>query len=319
MTTFSLDQKFVSKVTGVGYSDLPLMGIDLSPQPNAEQQAIFLEKLSRSDTAREMARRKWLENSSVPLKERVAKRGTALLEFMATPRAFVRSYAMFKGRRQSSERTLIDEFATRAWAVYITNISQEHVQKSTFNPSNISREFLRSVSKLSVRERGPKLALDAVREIGICVVLESGLPGMSVDGASFHIAGSAPVLALTLRHDRLDNFWFTLFHEIGHIYLHLNEPGDEIFVDSLDDFDKDELEVEAEANAFAKDSLIPRDIWLRSDAHRFGSEASVLDLAKHLGIHPAIVAGRIRYERREYRIFNDLIGRGLLRDVVFTA
>jgi HTH-type transcriptional regulator/antitoxin HigA len=139
---------------------------------------------------------------------------------------------------------------------------------------------------------------------------------MSVDGVSLHDEHVGPVLAMTLRHDRLDNFWFTLLHEIGHICLHLHHPGNAVFVDSEDE-DNEDSEVEAEANAFAKDGLIPRDVWLRSDAHRRGDEASVLNLARKLGIHPAIVAGRLRFERRDYRMFPGLIGIGQVRSLIF--
>jgi HTH-type transcriptional regulator/antitoxin HigA len=45
----------------------------------------------------------------------------------------------------------------------------------------------------------------------------------------------------------------------------------------------------------------------------------VVSLAKQLGIHPAIVAGRIRYERKEFRIFTNLVGIGGVRDIIFTS
>jgi HTH-type transcriptional regulator/antitoxin HigA len=173
-----------------------------------------------------------------------------------------------------------------------------------------------ALAKLSTHREGPKLAIAAVRNIGIHVVVEDGLPGMSVDGASFHHPETGPVIGLTARHDRLDNFWFTLVHELGHICLHLEKPSAEVFVDAEEDDATDTIEAEAEANAFAKDALIPRDTWIRSHVHRLGSEAAVIALAKQLGVHPAIVAGRIRYERREFRIFNDLIGRGRVREVI---
>jgi len=64
-----------------------------------------------------------------------------------------------------------------------------------------------------------------------------------------------------------------------------------MFIDWLKEGTSDEQEAEAEANTFAKDGLIPRDLWLRSDAYRLGSEGGVLNLAKQLGVHPAIVAG----------------------------
>lgn len=317
MTTFSLRQDWVSRVTNSDSSDVPVMGVNQSPFPDVEELSSFLQKLSRSETVREMSRRKWLKPTQASPKERVAERGFALFEFLTVSRETVPAYAMFKGRRVATKRNVLDELATRAWVAHITDVAQEYSRKVPFQASNIGKEFLGSLVQLSSREHGPKLALDAVREIGISVVVESGLPGMSVDGASFHTAKIGPVLALTIRHDRLDNFWFTLFHEIGHIYLHLREPGGDIFVDSEEKDDSDEVEAEAEANAFAKDALIPRDVWLRSDAYRFGREPSVIALSKQLGIHPAIVAGRFRFERRDFGIFDHLIGRGQVRNQFF--
>jgi HTH-type transcriptional regulator/antitoxin HigA len=206
-----------------------------------------------------------------------------------------------------------------AWVAHVLDTVRANAPQERFTPSSLSDDFVRKLAKLSVREDGPRQALEAVREIGISLVIESGLPGMSVDGASLHTSTAGPVLALTLRYDRLDNFWFTLLHELGHIALHLSEPSAEVFIDSLEDRIDDEQEAEAEANAFAKDGLIPRDVWLRSDAYRLGSERSALNLAKQLGVHPAIVAGRIRYERRNFQIFNELVGEGGVRDVIFAG
>lgn len=317
MTTFELSQQWVSKVTMSEEPDMPVIGAAPIQAPSRDELKAVLEELSRSETVREMSRRKWIQPAAATLRNRVAERGDALLNFLVAHSAVTPAYAMFKGRRPNAKQALLDDFATRAWVGHLTQIARSCRVATVFRPSNIDRRFLTTLAQLSTREKGPALALDAVRELGICVILESGLPGMSVDGASFHVAGAAPVVALTARYDRLDNFWFTLFHEIGHIALHLADPSSDVFVDAEETSDGNEVEAEAEANAFAKDSLIPRDLWLRSDAYRSGSEASVVALAKQLEIHPAIVAGRIRYERRDFRIFDRLIGRGLVREVIF--
>lgn len=318
MTTFSLGQQWVSKITMSDEPDVPIVGATPVPEPSRQELDAVLDKLSRSETVREMSRRKWIHAVGTSTKNRIAERSNALLEFLTANRSVTTpEYAKFKGRRASVKQSAMDDFATNAWVGYVTHLAHQCEVATAFQPEHIDRKFLTALAQLSVRNNGPALALDAVREIGICVILENGLPGMSVDGASFHLTSQYPVVALTARHDRLDNFWFTLFHEIGHIALHLGNPGDEVFVDSEEVNGANDLEEEAEANAFAKDSLIPRDIWLRSDAYRLGSEASVRTLAKQLNIHPAIVAGRIRYERRDFRIFNDLIGRGQVREVIF--
>lgn len=317
MTTISLGQAWVSRVTKSSAPDVSVIGADLSPLPNATQLKLVLNKLALSEGAREMVRRKWFQ--PVTTNDKVAARGHALFDFLFASKSSRPAFAMFKGRRLTAQRDLFDEIFTMAWIAHVTDTASSQSSGGVFKTSNISDDFISHIARLSARRDGPKQVLEALRGIGICVVIESGLPGMSVDGASFHTKQVGPVLALTLRHDRLDNFWFTLLHEVGHIALHLSDPSDDVFVDSVEDGESDDdQEAEAEANAFAKDSLIPRDTWLRSDAHRFGNESSVVSLAKQLGIHPAIVAGRIRYERRDFRIFNNLVGFGEVRDFIFT-
>lgn len=316
MTNFSLGQAWVSRVTKSDAPDLPVIGGGPSPIPDAAQLEVVLRKLALSNAAREMARRKWFQIGSI--KDKVAERGEALFEFLFGGRASRPAFAMFKGRRLSAQRDLFEEIATMAWIAHVTDTAQSQPRKAVFKVSSISDEFVHRLVRLSVISDGPKQALEAVRKVGINVVIESGLPGMSVDGASFHTRESGPVLAMTLRYDRLDNFWFTLLHELGHIALHLADPSDDVFVDTMEDGQNDDQETEAEADAFAKDSLIPRDTWLRSDARRLGSEGSIVSLARELSIHPAIVAGRIRYERKEFRIFNELVGVGCVRDLILT-
>jgi HTH-type transcriptional regulator / antitoxin HigA len=315
MTNFSLGQAWVSRVTNANAADVPIIGGDVSPAPEIAQFHALLRELSVTETAREMVRRRWIQPKGT--QDKVAERGEALFDFVFARSAHSPAFAMFKGRRLSAQRDLVEEIATRAWVAHVVDRGRENAPRVKFEPSNLSDDFIRRLVKLSVRDDGPTRALAAVREIGIGVVVESGLPGMSVDGASLNTSAAGPMLALTLRYDRLDNFWFTLLHELGHIAWHLGDPSDNVFIDSLEDNASDEQEAEAEANAFAKDGLIPRDLWLRSDAYRLGTAGSVLSLANQIGVHPAIVAGRIRYERRDFRIFSDLVGLGGVRDVIF--
>jgi HTH-type transcriptional regulator/antitoxin HigA len=316
MTNFSLGQTWVSRITQSDDTDVPVMGGEPSPLPNVAQLRTVLHKLGLSEAAREMVRRKWFQPENI--KDKVVERGEALFQFLFAQRNDRPAFARFRGRRLNVQRDLFEEISTMAWIAHVTDTARSQPTRSTFKATRVSDEFVQRLAKLSVLDDGPKRALEVVRDIGIKVVVEGVLPGMSLDGASLHPTGAGPVLAMTLRYDRLDNFWFTLLHELGHIALHLAEPTEDVFVDSIEDGEGDNQEAEAEADAFAKDGLVPRDTWLRSDARRLGSEGSVVSLAKQLGIHPAIVAGRIRYERKEFRIFNDLVGVGGVRDLIFT-
>jgi HTH-type transcriptional regulator/antitoxin HigA len=136
---------------------------------------------------------------------------------------------------------------------------------------------------------------------------------MSLDGASF-LAGDIPVIGLTLLRDSLDNFWFTLLHEVAHIILHYRTGLSAGFFDDLTENDIDEFEVEA--NQFAGNLLIPEEAWARSPARISKTVEPIERFAEQLGISPAIVFGRIRMERNNYSIFSNQIGRGVVRKLL---
>ncbi|WP_230586887.1 ImmA/IrrE family metallo-endopeptidase, partial [Ralstonia solanacearum] len=125
-----------------------------------------------------------------------------------------------------------------------------------------SSEFLREIAQLSWFEQGPLLAVEFLEKHGIVVVIEPQLKGTALDGAALKDSDGTPIIALTLRQDRLDNFWFTLLHEVAHLWKHVDQ--DETFLDDLDASSEDRREVEA--NRLAREAFIPRVTWKRSDA-----------------------------------------------------
>src|SRR5690349_14555388 len=208
MKKFSLGQTWVSRVTTASLPDVSVIGADVSSIPDAAHFHALLRELALTETVREMVRRKWIQPKS--LKDKVADRGDAMFDFLFARSAQRPALAMFKGRRLSAQRDLIEDVATMAWVAHVLDTARANAPRVKFKPSSLSDGFVRKLAKLSVRDDGPRRALAAVREIGISLVVESGLPGMSVDGASLHTSAAGAVLALTLRYDRLDNFWFTL-------------------------------------------------------------------------------------------------------------
>jgi HTH-type transcriptional regulator / antitoxin HigA len=118
------------------------------------------------------------------------------------------------------------------------------------------------------------------------------------------------VIALTLRHDRLDNFWFCLFHELAHVTKHLRGDEADAFFDNLDEKDGG---VESEADEFALDGLIPPREWAKIKKTTRLTAKFITEEARRLVVHPAVVAGRIRRERHDYSIFSQLVGQGQVR------
>ena len=180
-----------------------------------------------------------------------------------------------------------------------------------YRQGTITAAFLSELARLSYLDAGPKLAKEFLNKSGIHLLIEPHLPKTHLDGAVIKMPDGSPLIALTLRHDRLDNFWFTLFHELAHAALHLEKADFEAFYDNLDDPGRDQLE--KEADAMATEALIPVKQWKSSGLVKHASAEAVIRFADQLRICPAIPAGRVRFERNNYMLLKDLVGNGKVR------
>lgn len=212
-------------------------------------------------------------------------------------------------RTLSGQAEGTDKFALYAWIARVLIRSREIKRPETrYLNGSITEEFLRQLAKLSRSGEGPLLAREFLAMKGIVLVIEPHLPKTRLDGAAMLDEDGTPVIGLTLRHDRVDNFWFTLMHELVHVQRHLNRQG-QAFVDEFE-LSSGSDAVETEADLAAAEAFIPRTIWKSSDAFRLKRADAIAQLAATLAIHPAIIAGRIRRETGNYRILKDLVGQG---------
>jgi len=164
----------------------------------------------------------------------------------------------------------------------------------------------RELARLSREKNGIGKVAVTLAGMGIVLVVLKHLPGTYLDGAAMCRPDGAAVIALTLRHDRIDNFWFTLLHEFCHATRHLD--GKTLLI--LDDLDISSSDaIEEEADRFAEDTLIPATFRERCAA-AWMSTAEIVEIAAEVGVHPAIVAGRWQREHGEYRRFAKMLGRG---------
>jgi HTH-type transcriptional regulator/antitoxin HigA len=149
--------------------------------------------------------------------------------------------------------------------------------------------------------------------LGIVLIWESGLPSLKLDGAVFSVPTGHIVVALSLRYPRLDNFWFTLLHELAHVVLH----ADQLTTPILDDLDAppDDL-TEKQADRLAADSLIPRNEWRSCPAKYTNSTKDVVQFANRLGIPAQCVAGRLQRELARYDLFSELVNQYNVRELL---
>lgn len=202
-----------------------------------------------------------------------------------------------------------------AWKARVLDVARKrkvNQRLPTYQPEAVDTAFLAQVVHLSWHQNGMRLACEVIEGKGIPVVIEPHLAGTQLDGAAFLDQGGVPVIGLTLRFDRIDHFWFTLLHELAHVMKHLSNPGD-AFLDRLEDSDATET-LEIEANRIARDALISRAAWRRSEVVSAPSRERIVRFAKEQMVHPAIVAGRVRRESGNFRVFGDLLGANEVRN-----
>jgi HTH-type transcriptional regulator/antitoxin HigA len=178
--------------------------------------------------------------------------------------------------------------------------AQEELLTSKYEKGTVDIDWMRKLAQLSWSDQGPLLAKEYLNRNGIHLIIEPHLPKTYLDGAVCLSGSGSPVVALTLRHDRLDNFWFSLMHELAHIALHLD--GTEAwYIDDLDAEGGDQIE--QEADALAQEALVPAEYW---ESFSGTDSSSVRSLAKRLSISPCIIAGRLRHESKNHQMFNTL-------------
>jgi HTH-type transcriptional regulator / antitoxin HigA len=204
-----------------------------------------------------------------------------------------------------------DEHALAAWRIRVATLALRETLPA-YQPGTVAADFLRELARLSYLDSGPLLAKEFLNKNGIHLICEPHLPKTHLDGAALRLPDGSPAVALTLRFDRLDNFWFTLFHELAHVALHLYETEVDAFFDDLtDDGKKDKCE--KEADELASEVLIPGSDWKTARLRKNSPTVSVITFAEKQRISPAIPAGRVRYESKDYKVFKSLIGAGKLR------
>lgn len=201
----------------------------------------------------------------------------------------------------------MDKQALVAWSGYIIKKANELEYKTTFKKDSINLAFMQEVAKLSAEPNGPILACEFLKDHGIGLIIEPHFPQTYLDGATITKNKEHPVIGLTLRHDRLDNFWFTLMHELAHIALHFDQNIN-LFYDDLDTPDTSNTQ-ESEADHLAGEALIPQSKWENSPAKLIPSPIAAQSLAKELGIHVAIVAGKMRHDGGKYQYLNTIVNK----------
>ncbi|MGA2531101.1 MAG: HigA family addiction module antitoxin [Acidimicrobiales bacterium] len=162
-----------------------------------------------------------------------------------------------------------------------------------------AKAFRHAVDEFRSLTRGdPLLIIDRIKDLaaasGVVLVLTPELRGTHLSGAARWLTADRALIQLSLRHKTDDQFWFSLFHEAGHIL----EADRRNYVDSSQPGDKTSSKFERAADTFARDILIPPEAYGTLVSAGDFSESAIRTFANAQDVAPGIVLGRLQRDRR---------------------
>jgi len=242
---------------------------------------------------REMIRRRWIQPSDdvSNLEAQVCKfLGISSLDDESPYRACV-----FRTSSPYSKPTP----AQQAWLCCAHHLSRKLTPKEVFSDQSLELTLQR-IPNLLTHVSDVRKVPTVLAEGGIRFVVVEALPGTKIDGACFWLDDNSPVIAITLRYDRIDWFWQTIGHELRHVK---NRDGiDEAAIDTdlvgrPEGTKKDKPEREKQADQFAAQLLVPQDKLDRFIARvrPYYSKDRIRAFASQIRVHPGIVVGQLQF------------------------
>ncbi|MDR3692747.1 MAG: hypothetical protein P4L46_25425 [Fimbriimonas sp.] len=200
----------------------------------------------------------------------------------------------------------MDSYAFQAWCLQVFARAAEVPLRTRYESGFIDDEVLRQVATLSVLPEGPRRAQEFLAQLGIRLVIVEHLKRTYLDGAAMLMTDGSPVIALTLRYDRIDSFWNNLVHELVHVKNDLQGDCDIVY----DDFSIPSIgsEIERRADTEAADALIPPGVLPKNvEVLEDLDTDDLVVYARRARVHPAIIAGRVRNDTGNWKKFARLV------------
>lgn len=275
------------------------------PDPGVKTRAVLQGKFP----VREMIRRGWIAESEGSLLELQVSR---FFEG-SNDNDFESSVAFAAKRTHYVENTP----SQIAWVYRVRQIARL-IDAPRYDMAKL-QDLLPRLRALMIYPEAAPEAITLLRSAGVRVVIVESLPGSKIDGVCTWLADDQPVVGLSTLHDRFDNFWFVLRHEIEHI-LQGHGKNSIGMIDNMADQSSSSDE-ELMANSAAADFGIPiqkMDSFYARKAPYF-SEKDVLGFASVNNVHPAIAVGQLqkRMGRYDYlRKYQVPVRKYLLSDVM---
>ncbi len=288
--------------------DLAQARIVMVPDPARATRAVLYGDLPVAH----MIKRGWLDAESIRDTEKIER---ALVRFFGVNRPDDIEVLPHAAKKTATNTEASP--AQIAWLYRVKQMASGILAKPYTRAGLIAA--LPKLRALALSPEGVARVPRILAEAGIRFVIVESLPSAKIDGVCFWIDAGKPVIGMTLRFDRIDNFWFVLRHEIEHILqghgmisvvLDANLEGDRVGTGP------DVSEEERVANRAAQEFLVPSvqmDAFIARKAPFF-SERDLLGFSKMMRVHPGIVVGQIQRKTDRYDLFRNYLSK--IREII---
>lgn len=279
--------------------DLALARLLVRPDPRRNTRAQLFSALPIA----EMMKRGWLRVASI---KDIPAIEHALMRFFGVP-----SIDDIEVLPHAAKKTNVGEDVTPsqlAWLYRVKKMAEDQLV-DRYSPAAVDRAIA-EIKTLTWGAEEARKVPRILRENGIRFVVVESLASAKIDGVCFWLNDMAPVVGLSLRHDRIDNFFFVLRHELEHVRR--RHGRDVAAVDAELEGERAGVgvglpEEERVANEAASDFCVPKkkmDKFVAVKAPAF-SERDLLGFANTLKIHPGLIAGQLQHRTGRYELFRD--------------
>ena len=262
------------------------------PDPGVRTRAGWLSKFP----VREMIKRGWIEDTEPALLD------LQMLRFFGKNRVedipFVSDAPLIAHAARKSDYDSTTELQY-VWLFRVRKIA-EQMDAPIYSEERL-RDSLSSIREHMLMKEDLAHIPEILRKCGVRFVLCEHLPGSKIDGVCLWI-DEQPVIGITLRLDRLDNFCFVLRHEIEHVLRGDGREATFAPVDSDMGSSETELQCEIIANEAAAEFCVPGDLLDSFVARKspFISEKDMLRFAARVEMNPSVVVGQIQNKTKKY-------------------
>jgi HTH-type transcriptional regulator/antitoxin HigA len=280
--------------------ELAVARIESRPNPKRQMRAELIGKLPISA----MIKRGWLDATSVKDIDQVEE---ALLRFFQANR--LEDIETLPHASKKTEVSINATPAQLAWLYRVRTLASEMLV-GRYSPDAV-RVAVKKIKTLIHSAEELRKVPRILAEAGIRFVIVEALPSTKIDGVCFWLDEQSPVIGMSMRFDRIDNFVFVLRHELEHV---INRDG---MTQMLLDVDinsgeaaqvtQDLIDQERRANEAASEFCVPKkmmDAFVSRKAPVF-AKRDIIGLARMLKVHAGLVAGQLQFRTQKYHLARD--------------